>query len=128
MLDTNLKHVESQEELKELFNNNANVMVCCGRMGPMCLPVYAVMEKLEQEYSHVRIVDMDFDIRVASSIKNLPECSFFMGLPFTVYFKNGRVVGATTSIQNEKEIRTILDNVFEKTEEADHVSEKIKAG
>ena len=82
MLDTNLKHIESREEIKELLKNNANVMVCCGRMGPMCIPVYGIMEKLESEYSHVRMVDMDFDIPVTSFIRNLPECSCFMGLPF----------------------------------------------
>jgi thioredoxin 1 len=42
----------------------------------------------------------------------LPECRSFMGLPFTVYFKNGRVAKATTSIQNEKQITNILKEVF----------------
>ncbi|MFA5253020.1 MAG: thioredoxin family protein [Phycisphaerae bacterium] len=112
MLDTNLKHVESHEEIKELLKNNANVMICCGRMGPMCFPVYGIMEKLEQKHPHVQMRDMDFDIPAASFIKNLPECRSFMGLPFTVYFKNGKVVKATTSIQNEKQITKILDAVF----------------
>ena len=112
MLDTNLKHVESHEEIEELLKNNANVMVCCGRMGPMCFPVYGIMEKLEQKHSHVQMRDMDFDIPVASFIKSLPECRSFMGLPFTVYFKNGRVVKATTSIQNEKQVTSILGEVF----------------
>ena len=78
----------------------------------MCLPVYGIMEKLEQEYAHVQMRDMDFDIPAASFIRNLPECCSFMGLPFTVYFKNGRVVKATTSIQNEKQIANILNEVF----------------
>ena len=112
MLDTNLKHVESHGEIEELLKNNANVMICCGRMGPMCFPVYGIMEKLEQEYPHVKIRDMDFDISDASFIKNLPECRSFMGLPFTVYFKNGKVIKATTSIQNEKQITRILSEVF----------------
>ena len=112
MLDINLKHVESQEQVDELLKNNANVMICCGRMGPMCIPVYDIMEKLESEYSQVQMRDMDFDIPAASFIRNLPECSSFMGLPFTVYFKNGKVVKATTSIQNEKEITDILGEVF----------------
>ncbi len=112
MLDTNLKHVESLEEIEELLKNNANVMICCGRMGPMCIPVYAIMEKLEQEYPNVQMRDMDFDIPSASFIRNLPECRFFMGLPFTVYFKNGKVVKATSGIQNEKQIRNILNEIF----------------
>jgi thioredoxin 1 len=112
MLDTNLKHVESQEDLKELLENNVNVMICCGRMGPMCIPVYGIMEELEEEYSHVQMRDMDFDIPVASFIRNLPECSLFMGLPFTVYFKDGKVAEATSSIQDKKQITGILNKVF----------------
>ena len=116
MLDTNLKHVESDGELKKLLENNANVMVCCGRMGPMCIPVYGIMEELESEYPHVRMVDMDFDIPVASFIRNLPECSHFMGLPFTVYFKSGKVIEATSSIQDEKQITGILNRIFPEKE------------
>ena len=92
--------IESDDEVKKVLKENGNVMICCGRMGPMCLPVYADMEELEKQYSHVAFRDMDFDVPVAEFIKDLPECSTFMGLPFTVYFKNGKVVTATTSIQN----------------------------
>ena len=112
MLETNLKHLETKDEVEELLKNNEKVMICCGRMGPMCIPVYGIMEKLESEYSEIQFRDMDFDISLASFIKKLPECSFFMGLPFTVYFKNGAVVKATTSIQNEEQIVDILDDVF----------------
>jgi thioredoxin 1 len=70
------------------------------------------MEKLEPKYLQIQMKDMDFDSPVASFIRSLPECSSFMGLPFTVYFKNGKVVKATTSIQNEKEVTDILDEVF----------------
>ena len=79
----------------------------------MCVPVYGAMENLEKKYLHVQFRDMDFDIPDASCIKNLPECSSFRGLPFTVYFKDGKVVKATTSIQNKKQITDILDSVFE---------------
>ncbi|OIO75103.1 MAG: hypothetical protein AUJ85_04110 [Elusimicrobia bacterium CG1_02_37_114] len=112
MLDTNLKHLESRKEVDELLKSSENVMVCCGRMGPMCIPVYDIMEKLEPKYPQVQMRDMDFDIPDASYIKNLPECSSFMGLPFTVYIKNGKVLKATSSIQNEKQITKILETVF----------------
>jgi len=120
MLDTNLKHVESHEEMEKLLKNNTNVMVCCGRMGPMCIPVYGIMEKLGSEYQYVRLVDMDFDIPAASFIRSLPECAFFMGLPFTVYFKDGKVVKATSSNQNERQIRGVLDEVFKEMKETDY--------
>ena len=114
MLDTNLKHLETEHEIKEVLKNNENVMVCCGRMGPMCIPVYRVMEELEREYTHVTFRDQDFDIPAADFIKRLPECASFMGLPFTVYFKNRKVAAATTSIQNKAQIKKILDREFGK--------------
>jgi len=112
MLNTNLKHLETDQEVKEVLENNENVMICCGRMGPMCIPVYGIMEKLEPVYTHVAFRDQDFDIPAAAFIRNLPECASFMGLPFTVYFKNGKVVAATTSIQSEAQVTEILNRVF----------------
>ena len=112
MLNTDLKHLESPKQIEELLKSNTNVMVCCGRMGQMCIPVFGIMQKLEAKYPHVQFRDMEFDIPAASFIKDLPECSYFMGLPFTVYFKSGKVVKATSSIQSEKQITDILDEVF----------------
>ncbi len=114
VLPTNLKHVATAAELTELINSETNVMVCCGRMGPMCIPVYGIMEELEDEYNNVAFRDMLFDSPEAGAIRNLPECRNFMGLPFTVYFKNGKVVAATSSIQNRDQITTILDREFGK--------------
>jgi thioredoxin 1 len=112
MLATNLKHLETKREITEAIKENDRLMVCCGRMGPMCIPVYRAMEKLEKEYPHVAFRDMDFDIPAANFIQNLPECSSFMGLPFTVYFKHGKVVAATPSIQTQKQISTMLEKYF----------------
>ena len=114
MLMTNLKHLETEAEIKQALAENENVMIACGRMGPMCIPVYLDMEQLQSQYSHVAFRDMDFDIPVADSIKSLPECASFMGLPFNVYFKNGSVVAATTSIQSSEQIVQILDQEFGK--------------
>jgi thioredoxin 1 len=114
MLRTNLKHVLSEQEHKELIENNENVMICCGRMGPMCIPVYEVMEELEGEYPNVKFADMEFDLPDARVIRNLPECRTFSGLPFVVYYKNGKVVKATSSIQSREQITEILDEYFTK--------------
>lgn len=113
-LDTNLKHLTTEKELKELIASKENVMVCCGRMGPMCIPVYGVMEELEKEgaYKHVEFRDMLFDSPEANYIRTLPQCSTFRGIPFTVYFKNGKVVKATSSIQSKDQVQTILDSAF----------------
>jgi thioredoxin 1 len=114
MLVTNLKHLESNEDITEVLENNKNVLICCGRMGPMCIPVYSIMEKLENEYEHVAFRDMDFDIPASDFIKKLPECRYFMGLPFNVYFKDGEIVRATTGIQSKEQMTEILDREFAK--------------
>ena len=116
MLDTNLEHLETEQSVKETLENNEEVMICCGRMGPMCIPVYAIMEELERTYPHVTFCDQDFDIPAAGFIRNLPQCASFMGLPFTVYFKKGEVVAATTSIQDENQIMEILGREFKKND------------
>jgi len=112
MLKTNLTHLLSGKEHSDLLNNNENVMICCGRMGPMCIPVYDSMEELENEFKQVKFADMEFDLPDSRVIRNLPECRSFAGLPFTVYYKNGKVVEATTSIQSKDQITEILKKHF----------------
>ena len=114
MLETNLKHVDSKQQYNDAIQNEENVMICCGRMGPMCVPVYDIMEDLEEEYPQVKFYDMAFDSPDAHVIRNLEECKSFMGLPFTVYYKNGKAVKATSSIQNLAQITEILDAEFSK--------------
>ena len=114
MLRTNLTHVLSEQEHSKLLQENENVMICCGRMGPMCIPVYEAMEELEGEYKNIKFADMEFDSPDAKVIRSLPECRSFQGLPFVVYYKNGKVVKATSSIQSKEEITTILDANFGK--------------
>ena len=53
MLQTNLTHILTADEHKQFIEQNENVMICCGRMGPMCVPVYGIMEELEGEYEHI---------------------------------------------------------------------------
>lgn len=112
MLNTNLTHVESEDHFNKMLSENENVMICCGRMGPMCIPVYEVMEELEDEYNHVKFADLYFDGPHSYVIRNLPECQTFNGLPFVVYFKNGKVVKATSSIQYRDQVTEILNEHF----------------
>ena len=111
-LQTNVHEVETTAELKKLINENENVMVSCGRMGPMCIPVYDIMEELEEELPNVKFAVMGFDTPEAGMIRNAPECRSFMGLPFNMYYKNEQVVAATTSIQNRDQIMSIIEDKF----------------
>jgi len=109
---TRLEHIHSETEFNQVIRENPNVMICCGRMGPMCVPVYSAMEILKEQYKDVAFFDMPFDHPEALVIRNLPECRGFMGLPFTVYLKNGKVVKATTSILSQDQVEAILKEFF----------------
>jgi thioredoxin 1 len=112
MLHTNLQEIETAAELEKMIAENENVMVCCGRMGPMCMPVYDIMEELEEERPDVKFAVMAFDSPEAHIIRNAPESRGFMGLPFTMYYKNGKVVKGTSSIQSIDQVTSILDMHF----------------
>ena len=111
ILQTNLKHVETVEQYEAVLRENEHVMICCGRMGPMCVPVYQAMIELESTYPQVAFRDFAFDAPDAQVIRGLPECRGFMGLPFTVYYKNGKVVEATSGIQSKEQVADILDRL-----------------
>ena len=115
MLYTNLKHIESAAEHQKKISENENVMIICGRMGPMCIPVYGIAEDLESSYEHVAFFDMEFDNPESHVIRSLQEVRGFMGIPFTIYYKDGKVVKATSSIQTKQQVKAILDEHFNVT-------------
>ncbi|MCX6054744.1 MAG: thioredoxin [Chloroflexi bacterium] len=112
MLQTNLTTLQNKQDLFDIISKNEKVAVCCGRMGPMCIPVYGIFEVFQEKYTDIKFRNMDFDTPDADAIKKLPECRGFNGLPFTVYYRNGKVVKATTSIQSAKQIKDILEEVL----------------
>jgi len=89
-------------------------MIICGRMGPMCIPVYGIAEELEAEYKYVKFFDMEFDNPESHVIRELSEVSGFMGIPFTIYYKNGKVVKATSSIQTMDQVKANLNQYLSK--------------
>ena len=112
MLYTNLKHIESAAEHEQIVRENEDVVVVCGRMDSMCIPVYRIAEELESRYDQVKFFDMEFDNPESQVIQNLPLVNRFMSIPFTVYYKNGKVVKATSGIQSKEQIISVLDEEF----------------
>jgi thioredoxin 1 len=112
MLYTNLRHLESIADYNKAINESENVMIICGRMGPMCIPVYEIAEEIESEYKNVKFYDMEFDNPISDVIRILPEVRGFMGIPFTIYYKKGKVVKATSGIQTKDQVKSILNKEF----------------
>ena len=112
MLYTNLKHIESAAQHVELMNGGQNSMVIWGRMDPGSIAVYRIAEELEPDYPNVKFYDMESDNPELSGMRNLPEYGNFVETPYTVYYKNGMFVNATSGIQTKEEIKEILDKEF----------------
>lgn len=113
MLATELPHIMTDAQYEQVLSEHENVMICCGRNGPMCLPVYDAMESLEPNHKDVSFFVMPFDHPVSANIRSLPEVRGFMGLPFTVYYKGGKVVAATSSVQTRAQVEQILTSKLE---------------
>lgn len=113
MLYTNLKHIESATQHSQIINENELVVVICGRMGMTCIPVYRIAELLEGLYSQVKFYDMEYDNPESTVIHTLPEVGDFMDFPFMIYYKNGKVIKATSGIQTNAQVTAILDHEFE---------------
>lgn len=110
MLHTNLKHIESAAQYQSLLASGGKAAIVCGRMGPMCIPVYGAMEALEEKYPDVSFFDMEFDAPVGhQTVRELPEVQSFQGLPFTVYLRDGHIVHATGGLQTKAQVKAILD-------------------
>jgi thioredoxin 1 len=112
MLYTNLKHLETLSDHSKAITENENVMVICGRMGPMCIPVFEIAEDLESDYKHVKFYDLEFENPVSEVVRKLSEVSGFMRIPFTVYYKAGKVIKATSGIQTKEQVKSILNQEF----------------
>lgn len=118
MLYTNLKHIETAEEFKNVVAENENVMIVCGRMGQFSIPVYRIAEELETAYKQVKFFDMEYDNPESEIIRNLPEVQGFRGFPLTIYFKQAEVVKATAGLQTKDQIVEILEHEFAEKETA----------
>lgn len=114
MLYTNLKHIETASEHEQMIREHENVIVCCGRMGLVCIPVYNIMEELQKKYRYVKFFDIEFDNPESQSLRNDFRCNEMEGLPYLIYYKNGNPVQITSGYQTKQQIVSIINKQFEK--------------
>lgn len=112
MLVSGLKHIESGADHKKAISENDNVMIICGRMGAESVTAYRIAEQLEYQYRHVKFFDMEYDNPDSQVIRSIPEVQSCNKIPITVFYKNGIVVKATSSIRNKDHIISILEEEY----------------
>jgi thioredoxin 1 len=111
IFDTTVGQIKSVDEFNSYLKNNPRAVICAGRWGPMCIPVYKAMEQMEEKekYKDVRLLVVDFDTTSANSIRMDEKCRSFRGLPFTAYYLNGEMVHATSSIQTKQQLEENIE-------------------
>jgi len=78
-------------------------------MGPMCIPVYDIMERLEGDYDNVAFRDMAFDSNISNVVRVLPEVRNIQSLPIVVYYKKGKVAKVTGGRQSKQQVAAQLE-------------------
>ncbi len=71
--------------------------------------VWIEVNNFHEEYKNVKFYVIEFDARYSRVLRNHELASEFISLPYTFYFKNGKAVKATESIQNKKQVKTIIE-------------------
>jgi hypothetical protein len=112
MLYTNLEHIETAEEFSKIISRNEDVVVICGRMGPLCVPVYRVVEELDQEFTQIKFYDMEYDNPEFYFFHALPEVQLLEEIPFTVLYRNGEAVKSVAGMQSKARLKEILNEVY----------------
>lgn len=115
MLYTSLKHIECASELNRIILENEQVVVICGRMDPASVSVYRMADELEKNYPQVQFFDMEYDDPESETLRKLPEVIEFAETPFTVYFREGKLVKAASGIWSIMQVSdTLLEELKNK--------------
>ena len=112
MLYTNLEHIETADEFVKIIKENENVVVICGRMGPLCVPVYRVVEDLSREFTGAKFYDMEYDNPEFYFFHALPEVQDLDEIPFTILYRNGEAVKSVAGMQTKIQLKEILAEEF----------------
>lgn len=112
MLYTNLEHIETADEFIKVISENENAVVICGRMGPLCVPVYRVVEELGNEFAHVKFYDMEYDNPEFYFFHALPEVHGLEEIPFTIFYRNGNATRSVAGMLSKVQLKEMLIEEF----------------
>lgn len=112
MLYTNLEHIETADEFSKVISENENVVVICGRMGPLCIPVYRAIEELGEEYRQIKFFDMEYDNPEFYFFHERPEVKNLEEIPFTTFYYRGEAVKSVGGLQTKAQLKKFLNEIL----------------
>lgn len=108
MLYTNLNHIETSAEFQQIIAESSQVVIVCGRMGEFSIPVYRVLEDLQEEYPEVKFFDMEFDNPESSIVCELFADESEAKVPFLLFYENGELTFRTWGTKTKGQIEEML--------------------
>lgn len=112
MLYTNLEHIETAGDFEKIIRDNENVVVICGRMGPLCVPVYRAIEELGHEFQQIKFFDMEYDNPEFYFFHARPEVSNLEDIPFTTFYYRGEAVKSVGGLQTKAQLNKFLNEAL----------------
>ncbi|HNW52285.1 MAG TPA: hypothetical protein PKH79_14480 [Prolixibacteraceae bacterium] len=112
MLYTNLKHIESEDEHRQIIQQNEQVVVVCGRMDAASVSVYRVAEMLMAAYPGVKFCDMEFDNPQSQFLCDLFHEPEKQNLPLTIYYQDGCPVRFISGMQTTEQVAGNLEKML----------------
>lgn len=112
MLYTNLEHIETAADFKKIISENENIVIVCGRMGPVCIPVYRTIEELGDEFRQIKFFDMEYDNPEFYFYHLRPEVQYLEEIPFTTFYHRGEAVKSVGGFQTKAQLKKFLGEVI----------------
>jgi thioredoxin 1 len=81
-------------------------------MDSVSIQQYRIAQELEEEYPSVKFCDIEFDDPSLFFFHTLAQVEEQEPIPFILYFRNGKVVKATSGFQTKIQVINILEEVF----------------
>lgn len=112
MLYTNLNHIERASDYQQVIAENGRVVIVCGRMGEFSIPVYRVLENLQEEYPEVKFFDMEYDNPESSIVCELFADESEAKVPFLLFYENGELIYRTWGTKTREDLVAILREII----------------
>lgn len=110
MLYTNLNHIENENDFRRAISENDHVVVIYGRMDPLSIPVYRIVEEVENEFLAVKFFDMEMDNPDLLMLPELQEVKNGPMAPVVICFSYGKVASISSNVHSSIEILEIVQN------------------
>jgi thioredoxin 1 len=112
MLYTNLKHITTADDFKNVLESYDKAVIACGRMDAASVSVYRELESLKQNNKNILFFDFEYDNPESEVLCNMVKESDCKEIPFVIFLKQGVLCRVTFGIQSKKVFQQLIRSEF----------------